>query len=175
MVFRFFLLSALLGPLAAWTEARRHFQARFVRSTLQMISFDYFRTFREGVGLNFFRNAPDEPHERPGLLIAARDLAFGVINFRLYYALLIIIVLIMTLEQYKGFEPSPTEWKSIMLPLHQYCRSPTERQLVPFFYIFHFLIAYIKENSGMALLSALSLASYLYTLPSHGTGREGKS
>ena len=24
------------------------------------------------------------------------------------------------LDQYKGFEPSPTEWKSVMLPLHQY-------------------------------------------------------
>lgn len=51
--FQFFLLSALLGPLAAWVEACRHFQAIFVQSTLQMISFDYFRTFREGVGLNF--------------------------------------------------------------------------------------------------------------------------
>ena len=24
------------------------------------------------------------------------------------------------MDQYKGFEPSPTEWKSVMLPLHQY-------------------------------------------------------
>lgn len=25
------------------------------------------------------------------------------------------------LEQHKGFEPSPTAWKAVMLPLHQCC------------------------------------------------------
>ena len=30
------------------------------------------------------------------------------------------ILCLSHMDQYKGFEPSPTEWKSVMLPLHQY-------------------------------------------------------
>lgn len=32
----------------------------------------------------------------------------------------IILLYESIMDQYKGFEPSPTEWKSVMLPLHQY-------------------------------------------------------
>lgn len=47
---------------------------------------------------------------RPRVELESRD----------YKSLILATKLAGHLDQYKGFEPSPTEWKSVMLPLHQY-------------------------------------------------------
>ena len=52
-----------------------------------------------------------------GLLLTARDLAFGVINFRLYYTLLTELRH-SVLERIEGIEPSIIPWQGIVLPLN---------------------------------------------------------
>ena len=68
----------------------------------------------------YFRNVPDEPHWRQGLLLTAYDLVFGVINFRLYYTLLTELRY-SVLERIEGIEPSTSPWQEIVLPLNHIC------------------------------------------------------
>ena len=55
-----------------------------------------------------------------GLLLTARDLAFSVINFRLYYTLLTELRY-SVLEQIEGIEPSTIPWQGNVLPLNYIC------------------------------------------------------